>query len=199
MFDYNEKERSIFLMFTWRKVKKGKVVSDLYYDNIYNLLNNKEINDELNFNNVKIYFCYHHTLMDKKKINVNNTNIRFISQNEISILLKNSSLIITDFSAILFDAVIQRKPLILFIPDGLDPNLQEIYSKDYYETITKIKNGVIYLFEVFLEISQAVNKILYYIKNGFSLEEEKLKFYKQFNLRNIDNTKTFIKYLKNLK
>ena len=195
-----ENERSIFMMFTWRKIKKGKKASFLYYDNIINILNDTEINEELYLNNVKLFFCYHHTLKEKKIMDIgNNTNIRFISQNEISLLLKNSSLIITDFSSILFDAIVQRKPLILFIPDGLDNDLQDIYDKEYYETINKIKNGVIYLGEVFFELGNVIDKIIYYIKNNFILESERLKFYKMFRLRNRDNTKKFINYLLKLK
>ena len=191
-----ENEKSIFMMFTWRKVKKGKKASFLYYNNILNLLNDTEINEQLYLNNVKFFFCYHHTLKEKKIMDIgNNTNIRFISQNEISLLLKNSSLIITDFSSILFDAIVQRKPLILFIPDGLDSNLQDIYDKEYYETISKIKNGIIYLGEVFFELGKVIDKIIYYIKNNFTLESERLKFYKIFKLRNRDNTKKFINYL----
>ena len=129
----------------------------------------------------------------------NNTIIRYISQNEISILLRNSSLIITDFSSILFDAVVQRKPLILFIPDGLEPNLQSIYSNKYYEIITKIKNGIIYLGEVFVDLDRVINKIIYYIKNNFTLENEKLEFYKRFNLKNFGNTNKFINYIRKLK
>ena len=194
-----EIEKSIFMMFTWRKVKKGKNVSILYYNNIKNILNNTDINEQLYLNKVKLFFCYHHTLKDKKIINIDNDNIKFIHQHEISTLLKNSSLIITDFSAILFDAIVQRKPLILFIPDGLEPNLENIYSNEYYDTITKIKNGDIYLNEVFLEPNKVIKKIIYYIKNDFYLENEQLQFYKKFGLSNRGNTKKFIKYIQKLK
>lgn len=196
--NYEKNESSIFLMFTWRKMKKGKNISSLYYDNIYNLLNNTILNDYFDKNNVKFYFCFHHALKDKKIIPLENENIKFISQNEISILLKNSCLIITDFSAILFDAIVQRKPLILFIPDGLDPNLKEIYTEEYFEVITKIKNGFIDLNEIFLDLEQAINKIIYYIENGFELEKEKLNFYRQFKLTNKGNTKKFIRYIMKL-
>ena len=191
-------ERSIFLMFTWRKVKLGHNISDLYFNNINYILNNKKINRYLEKNNVKLFFCYHHALKEKKNININK-NIRFIYQNDISTLLKNSSLIITDFSSILFDAMVQRKPLILFIPDALDPNLKNIYTEQYYETITKLINGMIYLCEVFIDLKQVINKIIYYIKNNFTIENEKLKFYEEFNLKNKDNTKKFIKYIRKLK
>ena len=191
-------ESSIFLMFTWRKMKKGKKISDEYFINLSKLLNSRRLNAQLNLNNVKLFYCFHHTLKDKKTIQVKENNIKLIIQNDISTLLKNSSLIITDFSSILFDAIVQKKPLILFIPDGLDPNLEDIYTNEYYETIYKIKNGLIYLNEVFLDLRQAINKIIYYIKNNFILEDEKLKFYKTFRLKNNGNKKKFINYLKNL-
>ena len=198
--EYNENnEKAIFMMFTWRKLKRGKNMSILYYNNINNLLNDSEINEQLYLNNIKFFFCYHHTLRDKKIIDINNnTNIIFISQNEISKLLKNSSLIITDFSSILFDAIVQRKPLILFIPDGLDPKLKNIYANEYYETIKKIKNGNINLGEVFLDLDKVIDKVIYYIKNNFVVESEKLKFYNSFNLKNFGNTNKFINYLTKL-
>ena len=193
-----DSERSIFLMFTWRKIKKGKNMSTLYFDNIKNILNDKKINTQLNINNIKIFFCFHHTLQQKRIIKVNKENIKFVRQNDISKLLKNSSLIITDFSSILFDAIVQKKPLILFLPDALDPDLKDIYVEEYYETIQKIKNGEINLYEVFYDLDQVINKIIYYIKNNFALEKEKLEFYKQFDLKNEGNTLDLIKYVKSL-
>ena len=193
-----KEERSIFLMFTWRKLKKGKNMSDLYFDNIRNLLNDSKINNHLNINNIKIFFCFHHTLQQRRIIKVNKENIRFIQQNDISKLLKNCSLIITDFSSILFDAIVQKKPLILFIPDALDPDIKDIYVQEYYETINKIKNGNINLYEVFYNLNQVVNKIIYYINNNFVVEKEKLQFYKNFELKIGGNTLELINYIKNL-
>ena len=201
---YNEKEnyksgeRSIFIMFTWRKAKKRKNISNLYFTNILKILYNREINKQLKKNNVKLFFCYHHALKVKLRI-IKRKNIRLIEQNEISKLIKNSSLIITDFSSILFDAIVQKKPLILYIPDGLETNLRDIYIKEYYETIMKIKNGEINLFEVFLDVKEVINKIMYYIKNDFVLEESKLKFYNEFRLKNKDNTRKLIKYIRMIK
>ena len=94
--------------------------------------------------------------------------------------------------------MVQKKPLILFIPDGGEPNLQDIYITDYYETITKIKNGDIYLNEVFFFFYYTLNKIIYYIKNDFALESEQLKFFEQFNFKNFGNTNKFINYIKKL-
>ena len=179
----NKKERAIFLMFTWRDVKFGKNMSDLYYSNLFKIFNDININKALQKNNIKIK---------------TNSYIILINQNSISSLLKNGSLIVTDFSSILFDAIAQNKPLILYLPDGLDKNLKNIYTDDYTETIEKLKNGTIYLYELFLNLNDAINKILYYIKNDFSLEDKKRQFYKEFNLEIKNNTEKFIEYLNNL-
>ena len=192
------KEKAIFLMFTWRKVKKNKKISDLYFNNLYNLLNNKKLNHHLHENNIIIYFCFHHKLKIPKKIKINQ-KIILANQNDISNLLKNSSLLITDFSSIIFDAIVQKKPIILYVPDGLDPNLKDIYINEYYETIIKLKNGLIYLYEIFFSLRRAIKKIIYYIDNDFQLEKEKLNFYNEFKLENGGNTKNFIKYIKTLK
>ena len=197
--DLQKKERSIFLMFTWRKFKKEKNISKDYINNLYRLLKNRKLNKELRRNNVQLFFCFHHCLNLNTKITVNRNNIRIIEQNNISTLLKNSSLIITDFSSILFDAIVQRKPLILYIPDGLDPNLEDLYINEYFELINNIRKGVPNLYEVFFDLNKAIKKIIYYINNNFVLEDKKLKFYKTFRLKNKGNTKKFIKYLKSLK
>jgi CDP-glycerol glycerophosphotransferase (TagB/SpsB family) len=191
--------RSIFLMFTWRKIKRGKKLSPLYFDNLFNLLNNSMINYHLFKNKVRLFFCYHHELREKRFIKSINDNIKMINQTDISTLLKNSSLIITDFSSIIFDTIVQRKPLILFIPDANDSNLKDIYDKNYYETIQKIKNRQIVIDEIFIDLNKVVNKIIYYIKNDFILEDNKIKLYEKYNLKNGDNTNKFIQYIKSLK
>ena len=196
---FTKEKKSIFLMFTWRRLQKGKNISDDYFNNLYSLINNRKLNNQLNKHDIKLFFCYHHALKNKKNLEINNDNIRIIEQNNISTILKNSSLIITDFSSIIFDAIVQKKPLILFIPDGNDPNIEDIYIKKYYETINKIKKREIYLYEVFLDLKKVIKKIIYYIKNDFILEDEKLKFYKRFRLKNNGNTNIFINYLKTLK
>ena len=63
----------------------------------------------------------------------------------------------------------------------------------------KIKNGEINLFEVYLDLKEVINKIIYYIKNDFVVEESKLKFYNEFRLKNKDNTRKFIKYIRMIK
>ena len=52
---------------------------------------------------------------------------------------------------------------------------------------------------VYLDINETVNKIIYYIYNNFKLEKKIIKFYKSFAFKYGNNIKLFIQYLKKLK
>lgn len=188
-------KKSIFTMFTWRELKDGKNISKYYLKNILKLINDKSLNFILKESNITLYFCLHH-MIEKYKLLFNiNKNIKYINQNNILECLNNSDLVITDFSSVIFDFIIRKKPYIIYIPDSEDINLQNIYTESYYDKIKLLKNGSIFK-NRFFKIKDTINKIKYYINNNFELESEMKRFYKYFNLykgKNIDN---FIKYLK---
>jgi hypothetical protein len=54
---------SIFLMFTWRVIKKGKKISDYYLNNTKKFLTDKKLNEALINNNIILYYSYHHSLI----------------------------------------------------------------------------------------------------------------------------------------
>lgn len=132
-------------MFTRRKIKEGKHISELYYNNIINLLTNIKLNEELNNNNVTLYFSYHHSFKNQYNFNFKKyPNIKKVNNSEILTCLKNSRLLITDFSSIVFDFIYQKKTFILFIPDLDDPNIKKLYIQEYYDIINGLKNNSIY-------------------------------------------------------
>ena len=127
-----------------------------------------------------------------------NKNVKFINQNRIIECLINSDLLITDFSSVIFDFIIRKKPYILFIPDSEDIDLQKIYSKSYYNIINYLKNYSIFK-NRFFKIKDAIDKIIYYINNNFELDIEMRKFYNYINLiSGNNNIIKFINYLNNL-
>ena len=201
--DINEiiKNNSIFIMFTWRNILKNKQISSDYFKNIKKLLYNKILNKELKKSNIIIYLIFHR-LIDKKYINsffkkINkNKNIEFINQNEISECLKKTSLVVTDFSSIIFDLMYRRKPFVIYIPDANDPKIINIYKSEYYDLIKSMKNGTIMFENKYLNLDEAVNKIIYYINNNFTIEPKLEKFYDSFGLKNGNNINKFIDYLK---
>ena len=116
--------------------------------------------------NIKIFYTYHHSLKGKKKFNFRNKkNIIIINQSEISETIKHSSLIITDFSSIVFENIYKRKPFVLYIPDGNDPIIESLYSKPYFDIINGLKNDSIYFENKFFDLDKVIDKIIFYINN----------------------------------
>ena len=153
-------------MFTWRNILKNKQISSDYFRNIKKLINNSILNRELKNNKIIMYSIFHR-LIDDKSINKlknklkKNNNIEFINQNEISQCLRRSSLVVTDFSSIIFDFMYRRKPFVIYIPDANDPEIINIYKPDYYELIKSMKNGTIFFENKYFNLNQTINKIIY--------------------------------------
>ena len=158
--------KNIFVMFTWRQMKERKNISNLYFENINGLLNNKFLLRNLDNYNITLYFAFHrqiwNKLKSKSKLKINK-HIKYIEEKEISIILSNTSLVVTDFSSIIFDIIYREKPFVIFIPDSNDPNLSDIYSDFYYQLIKDIKDGVISFQNTFFSIEDTVKKINFYI------------------------------------
>ena len=194
------KKNSIFIMFTWRQtkiIKKLKMkISKYYFNNIYNLINNNNLQEALARNNITLYFTLHHILQHLKKLFEKNKNIEYIYENDISEVLSKTNLVISDFSSIIFDIICRKRPYIIFIPDAKDPKIKNIYINNYYDIIQSIKNFSLGFENVFLDVNETVDKIIYYINNNFHLEKKLKKFYKSFGFKYGNNIDKFIEYLK---
>ena len=186
---------SIFCMFTWRKLRRNKGISHLYFENIFKLINDKMLNIILKQNNIILYFTLHHKLNRFKELFLLNENIKFIEENDVFECLSKTSLVISDFSSIIFDIIYRRKPYIIFIPDLYDPEIKLLYDNNYYQLIESLKNGTIIFENKVSTVEQAVNKITYYIKNNFRLDSRLEIFYDSFDLKIGNNTNKFISYL----
>ena len=193
------KENSIYIMFTWRQIKKNQTISKYYLKNIIKLISDNRLIHNLNEKNVTLYFTLHHKF--RKYINFfkRNTFFEYIVENKISECLTKSQLVITDFSSIIFDFICRKKPYIIFIPEAYDPQIKNIYVKKYYNIIKRFKNNSLNYENKFFEVNKAINKIIYYINNNFILEKKLEQFYKKFSFKSGNNIKDFIKYLNDLK
>ena len=203
-FDKNNSitNNSIYIMFTWRDLKKKKSISSHYFKNIINLIENNKLYKVLMETKTVLYFSIHH-LLDKsinkyKKKYENNSYIKFIDSNKISECLSKTSLIVSDFSSIIFDLIYRRKPFIIYIPDANDPEIKNLYTKNYYELIQSMKNGSIEFENKYFEANETINKIIYYINNKFRLERRLEAFYDSFHFKKTNYINTFIKYLTKL-
>ena len=185
----------IFIMFTWRKIKKGKKISNDYLKNVKILINNEKLEQHLRKNKIILYFTLHHKLGNYKDNFKNNKYLNFIEEDKISECLSKINLVISDFSSIIFDTIYRRKPFIIYIPDANDTEIANIYERAYYELIQSLKNNTIYFENKFFTITGVINKIIYYIDNNFILDNKLEKFYDTFELKKGNNTNKFIKYI----
>ena len=195
---------NIFMFFGWRHVKKDKLISIFYFKNIKNLLKSELIKKEIEKKNKSLCFSIYYTFVNKyknqfKNILKKNKYIKFIEKDEISEYIKKTSLFVTDFSSIIFDIIYRRKPFIIYIPDGNDPQIKDIYENEYYDLIQSLKNRTIIFENIYTDINQAINKIIYYINNNFILEKTLEDFYNSFGFTNENGITKLIEYLKKLK
>ena len=192
------KEKCIFMMLTWRNLKKGKKISPKYFNNIFQLLNNFKLNQLLYLKNITLYFSLHHNLLKKRRLFKNKKNLKYIKQETILDCLMKCDLVISDFSSIIFDFMYRKRPIIIFIPDSDDKNLKELYDEDYLGIINGFKNNSIEFENKFFRAIDVIKKIEHYIFNDFHLDEKLINLYKKFNLEGKNNINRFIEYLKKL-
>lgn len=128
LHDYKEKNQ-ILLMPTWRQwigmtndennieSDYNNFISTEYFKTYNSLLNNKHLQNFLEKNNCELIF-YPHPEMQRfiKAFYCEHSNIRIANRNKSNLqdLLKESKLLITDYSSIAFDCAYIRKPLIYY-------------------------------------------------------------------------------------
>ena len=200
---HNFVNNSLLVMFTWRFSRSnfnGKI-STFYIKNITDILNNKLLNRVLAKKNITLYFSFHRYINKKyikifEKILKKKRKIKFIGQNDISTCLSKTSLVVSDFSSIIFDLMYRRKPFIIYVPDSNDPKIRKIYTKDYIFLIDSMNKGKFVIENQCYNVKQTVEKIIYYINNNFTLDKKLIKYYEIFGLKNSgSNVDSFINYL----
>lgn len=141
LHDYKEKKQ-VLIMPTWRQwlgmtnedndiIKDEQNFLDSEYFKVYNsLINNSELEEVLKNNNTKLIF-YPHPEMQRfiKFFKCNSNDIIIAKRNESDLqkLLKESKMLITDYSSIAFDFAYMKKPLIYYQFD------QNKYYNNHFE------------------------------------------------------------------
>ncbi len=130
----NKVKKQILVIPTWRRwfeleEDETKFVKSNYFKMWNSLLNNKKLTDYIKKNNIKLIF-YPHAQMKKfiSSFKLNNKCIEVIN-NEVDIqkLLKESSLMITDYSSVYMDFAYMKKPVIYYQFD------YEEYRKSHFK------------------------------------------------------------------
>ena len=185
-------KKSIFIMFTWRQIPKNKSISNDYLNNIFSLINNNQLIQELKKNNITLYFKFHHQFSKYISFKKINNYINIIEENEISKIISTANLFVTDFSSIIFDFIYRKKPFVIYIPDSNYSYIKNNYIYNYYKLIKDMKEEKIYFKNKYFNLKETINKIIYYINNDFKLENTLLYFYNSFGLKKENSLIKFI-------
>lgn len=171
-------EKSIMIMFTWRSTTPKRFSQSLYWKRLVLLLENKEFNNFIQNNNIKVYFAPHHAFEEKSNISIsiNLPNIKFINSLEISEYIKKSSMLLTDLSSVAFDFMFQNKPVIFYGLDRGDPLLEV----NQYIDLELLKQKENIFPNIFFNEDDVVNKIKYYADRNFVLEKDVADIYDKF-------------------
>jgi len=173
-----DKEKCILVMFTWRNFDLLSFQNSMYKQNINKFLNNKNFNEYLVNNKLKLYFIPHHSLKGLCNIDfqIDNSNIEILHECNISQYIRKCSCFVTDFSSVAFDFMFQNKPVVYYIPDKGDICLDEHERKgiDSFEYKQYIMPNV------FFDQNSVIEKIKYYVENDFKLEDEVKVRYDRF-------------------
>lgn len=199
----NIQKKQIIIMPTWRKWIAGEFGQSLtanfketeYFIKWNDLLNNSDFINLLEKFDLNIIF-YQHSNMQKYTNYFISNNKRVIIADwqhyDVQDLLKESCLLITDYSSIAMDFAYMRKPLMYYQFDQ-----QEFRTKQYQEGYFSYENNG--FGEVVLSVSDLLNKFEEYAKSNFLPIDIYLKrieqFYAFFDNNNCERTFRAIKYL----
>lgn len=179
-------KNQIVVMPTWRnwlgrytnKLTKEKenFVETEYFKHWFSLLNNKNLIQYIENNNIILYF-YPHFNMQKftNYFQSKSKNVKIVNRNvaDIQELLKNSALLITDYSSVYMDFAYMRKPVIYYQFDQEEYRKKQYtegyfsYLKDGFGPICKDENSV-------------VKNIIEYARKSFVPQDKYLKRMKNF-------------------
>lgn len=164
----SEKNNLIVIAPTWRNWIKTQKQFDEFMKNYYKLLNNEKIIKYLEDNNVQLQLILHKN-MKKFKIKVlnlsKNMNIYHNEKVDIQEVINKTDLLVTDFSSIFFD-IAYRKKAVIYYQFDLNKYREEQLQEGYF---SYKEDG---FGEIFDNASLVTEKIIYYIKNNFEIEEK---------------------------
>lgn len=112
-------KRYVLIMPTWRlelkKITDEGFVNSLFYKKYQSLLNNNQFIEFLKDNNLRLRFYLHYMIRDKLKLfNIPSDVEVYFETDSVHELVRDCSLLITDYSSVSFDAALIGKPVIYY-------------------------------------------------------------------------------------
>lgn len=192
----NKEKKIIVFLPTWRKKIAGKIIpgsSKREYSHIFkqteyfkfynNLINDKRLLNEMKKNGYKGEFYVHPSLyMQSKDFEGNNTIKVGEKIADYQKIIKESALLITDYSSVAFDFAYMKKPIIYTQFDKNTFYADHLSTTGYF---TEEKDGfgpVVYDYET--SIKEIIKKIKCDCKNEKYYIKKVDKFYKYFDKNN---------------
>ncbi len=144
LYDYKVNKNQILIMPTWRNwlgretnnlSKKQDFLKTTYYKNWNGLLNSEKFINYIEQQNIMVYFYPHYNM--QKFINnfkIKSDNIKIVDNScvDIQTLLKESEILITDYSSVYMDFAYMNKKIIYFQFDYEEYRKKQ-YSEGYYD------------------------------------------------------------------
>ena len=166
LYDLDVNNKEILIMPTYRKyITKGKFESTIFFRKWNSLLNNDELIRFIEEKDIKIYF-YLHNKMHKyiDKFNSGSKNIIIVKDEDLNELIKESALLVTDYSSVYMDFAYMFKPVIYYqfdINEYRNSGFKEgyfRYSKDAFGKIV-------------IDEEDLVKKIIAYVMMNYKIEK----------------------------
>jgi len=189
----DKREKLIVISPTWRTFLSGPINNEgfhdpiegfensEYYEKWSNVLENKDVLNKCKEEGYKILFVLHPGFRNYyrffDKFNNDIVEVKHSEDVIYSQLFSKLSLLVTDYSSILFDVAYLKKPTIFYQFDK-DMYFAKHYKPGYF---SYEKDG---FGEVITDDKKIIDKILYYFDNEFKLEDK--------YINNIENTFKYI-------
>lgn len=185
LHDIKINKKQILFMPTWRNWFGGNTKFDtnketfkntMYYKCWNSLLNNKHLLKFIEAKNIKIFFYPHqhiHKFIDLFNSNSNNIQIIDNSIKDIQDLLKESALLVTDYSSVFMDFAYMNKPIVYYQFDEIEFREKHLakgyfdYRDDGFGQVVDNENDV-------------VKKIIEIVNNNYIDKEEYIERRRNF-------------------
>lgn len=169
----NNEVKTIFVFFTYRVTFNSDSRQKLTYMNRINRFL-EALNEHVAKLNgkVEVFFALHHALMKHDKIYNFDfiKNVTIVSPLEISKFIKTADLFVTDFSSASFDLLYRNIPTIFYCFDtDIKYNNYRDNTRESAEMIEDL------LYNCYYDLNKVIEKIDYYIRNDFKLEDKYIR------------------------
>ncbi|GGE54845.1 hypothetical protein GCM10011391_37300 [Pullulanibacillus camelliae] len=175
-------KKQILIMPTWRRslfmLNQSEFLMSDYYYRYYNLVRNRDFLNLIERENIEVIF-YIHNKMQKfiSNFSFEHENIKFLNKEQITLskAIKESALLVTDYSSVMADFLYMEKPTLLYQFDPYNNHhgpVKEIHYDDFGEVVDdekilvkKIEKIVKQKFELSKKYSKKSNEFFAYKDN----------------------------------